>query len=419
MNVSARRAFALLKEMAYERVSCTENETRAAERLLEEVKKSGADGWIETFTVPCGRVHHAKLVVTEPYVKEYECTGYERSMSTPEGGLDAEFYYAEDLLPENLEFAKGKAVLINGRLRRSSYEKLQKAGVSAILTYSGTTVDRRSETDCDVRKLREVFTEPFGFNVALNIRAEDAAEIVRRGAKKMHIEVDSECYDGTSRNVCAVIPGEKYPDEIISFGAHYDSTRFSTGVYDNMSGSVVIMELLKYFAEHRPARTMKFNWFGSEEQGLLGSKAWVRDHIDELDRHVLMINVDVVGATLGRNEAVIMATEPVGGYVNGLMREIGIPCKILHVCMSSDGVPFADNGVPVINFVRSGADGANYIHERRDNLRSGYIDEKSLGISLDAALHLARRVDGSAVCPVPREISEDIKGKIDEYLFRK
>ena len=30
------------------------------------------------------------------------------------------------------------------------------------------------------------------------------------------------------------------------------------------------MELLRYFAAHRPARTMKFNWFGSEEQGLLG-----------------------------------------------------------------------------------------------------------------------------------------------------
>ena len=56
-------------------------------------------------------------------------------------------------------------------------------------------------------------------------------------------------------------------------------------------GSVIIMELLKYFAEHKPARTLKFNWYGSEEQGLLGSKAWTAAHADELDKHVLMVNV--------------------------------------------------------------------------------------------------------------------------------
>ena len=45
--------------------------------------------------------------------------------------------------------------MINGRLRRADYEKLQKAGAAAILTFSGTTLDRPSETDCDIRKLRE------------------------------------------------------------------------------------------------------------------------------------------------------------------------------------------------------------------------------------------------------------------------
>lgn len=418
MDVSAHRAFALLKDLAFERLSASAAEKQAAERLLQEALSAGAQAHIEEFPVACGRVDHARLIVTAPYQKEYEVTGYERALSTPEAGLDGEFYYAESLEPVHLQRVQGKIVMINGRLRQSDYEKLQKHGAAAILTFSGTTLDRVSETDCDIRKLRETMTEAHGLAVALNLRAADAAEIVRRGATHMHLELSGESYDGISRNVCAVIEGTTHPEEIISFGAHYDSVHFSTGVYDNMSGSVIIMELLRYFAAHKPARTVKFNWYGSEEQGLLGSKAWVKAHEDELDKHVLMVNVDVAAATLGRNMAPVLATDAVVGYVNALMKEAGFACEAKLDIYSSDCIPFADRGVPAINLCRFGAPGANYIHDRRDNLKSHYIDEKSLDITLQQALHLSKRVVNAASFPIDKKISDEIKKKVDEYLFK-
>ena len=419
MDVSAHRAFALLKELAYVRVSCTGEEKRAAERLCAEAQAAGVDAHIEPFTVACGRINRAKLVVTEPYRKEYEVTGYERADSTSEGGLDAEFYYAENVEDAHLSRCKGKIVMINNRLRRADYEKLQKAGAAAILTFSGTTIDRLSETDCDIRKLRENLTDPFGFNVALHLRTVDAAEIVRRGAKRMHIELESERYDGTSHNVCAVIPGARYPDEIVSFGAHYDSVYFSTGVYDNLSGSVILMELLRYFKKNPPARTLKFNWFGSEEQGLLGSKAWVAAHEDELDRHVLMINVDVAAPTLGANESPVIGTDAAVAYVDGLLREAGFASTVKAAVYSSDCVSFSDKGVPSVNMCRGGAPGADFIHDRRDNLKSRYIDEKALDITLQQALYLSKRLINAEVFPIERKISDDMRDKLDEYLFKK
>ncbi len=419
MKVSAHRAFSLLKDLAYVRVSGSEAEKTAAQRLLAEAQSTGAEAHIEEFTVKNGRVDHAKLVVTEPYVKEYTVTGYERGKSTPEEGIDLAFHYAENLLPLNLKNAKGKAVLINGRLRKKDYEQLQKAEVGAILTFSGFTTDRLSETDLDIRKLREVLTDAHGDAVALNMRAADAVEIVRRGATKMHIECQGENYDAISQNVCATIEGSKYPDEIISFGAHYDSVHFSTGVYDNMSGSVILMELLRYFSVHKPARTLKFNWYGSEEQGLLGSKAWVAAHEDELDKHVLMINVDVAASTLGKNVAPVLATENAVGYVDALMREAGIACETKLDIYSSDCIPFADKGVPAVNLCRFGPLGAGYIHERRDNLKSNYLDERALDITLQQALYLAQRVDAAAAFPIERKIADEIKDKVDEYLFKK
>lgn len=419
MKVSAHRAFSLLKELAYERVSCSEAEKQAANKLLETAQSTGASVHIEEFPVACGRVKHAKLVVTAPYTKEYEVTGYERGKSTPEGGVDLPFYYAESAEDAHLPYVKGKAVMVNGRLGKKAYEKLMKAGVAAILTFDGTTLDRRGETDCDIRKLREQLTEEVGACTALHMRTMDAVEIVRRGATQMHIELDAEDYEGTSQNVCAVIEGTEHPDEIISFGAHYDSVYFSTGVYDNMSGSVIIMELLRYFAEHKPARTMKFNWYGSEEQGLLGSKAWVKAHEDELDKHVLMVNVDVAAPILGKNGAPVLGTEKAVGYVDALMREAGIACDVKMDIYSSDCIPFADKGVPAVNLIRFGMPGAGYIHDRRDNLKSNYISADALDITLQQALMFAKRIDGAKVFPIERKISDEIVKKVDEYLFKK
>jgi len=419
MNVSARRGFSLIKDLAYVRTSGSPEEKRGAQRILEEVQSFGVKAWLEPFPVALGKVNHAKLVVTAPYVKEYEVTGYERSNSTPEGGLDANFYYAENLQAAHLPHCKGKVVLINDRLRLPVYEQLQKAGAAVILTYSGTTLDKRSETDCDVRTLRESLTESFGDGIAMNIRAADAQEIVRRGATRMHIELDSQRYTGESYNVCAVIEGEKYPDEIISLGAHHDSTPYSQGVFDDLSGCALIMELCRYFAVHKPARTLKFNWFGSEETGLVGSKAWVRQHADELDKHLLMLNFDAVAAILGNNVAPILGTPDAVGYVDGVMREIGFPCAVTLDIWSSDCIPFADKGIPCVNLCRPGATGAMYIHDRRDCLKSSHISAEALDITLQQALYFTRRVANADVFPIPRKICPEIVNKVDAYLFKK
>ena len=193
---------------------------------------------------------------------------------------------------------------------------------------------------------------------------------------------------------------------------------FSTGVYDNMSGSVILMELLRYFSVHKPARTLKFNWYGSEEQGLLGSKAWTAAHEEELCKHRLMINVDVAAPTLGHNIALVMATDKAVGYIDAMMLEAGHPCEVKLDIYSSDSIPFADKGVPAVNLCRFGAPGANYIHDRRDNLKCKYIDERALDITLQQALFLTDRVANAAAFPISREISPEIKTKVDEYLFK-
>ena len=54
-----------------------------------------------------------------------------------------------------------------------------------------------------------------------------------------------------------------------------------------------------------------------------GHGAWTAAHADELDKHLLMINLDVAGATLCQNRAPVLATPAANAYVDGLMRELG------------------------------------------------------------------------------------------------
>lgn len=132
-----------------------------------------------------------------------------------------------------------------------------------------------------------------------------------------------------------------------------------------------------------------------------------------------MINLDVAAPTLGQNSAPVLGTEATVGYVDALMKELGIACKTTLDIYSSDCIPFADKGVPAVNLCRFGAPGANFIHDRRDSLKSRYIDERSLGITLQQALHLAERVANASVFPIERKISKEIREKVDKYLFKK
>ena len=84
----------------------------------------------------------------------------------------------------------------------------------------------------------------------------------------------------TAYNVIAEIPGSDRKDEIVMLGGHLDSWHAATGATDNAIGSATMMEaarILKAIGV-QPRRTIRLALWGGEEQGLLGSKAYVKQH---------------------------------------------------------------------------------------------------------------------------------------------
>jgi len=119
--------------------------------------------------------------------------------------------------------------------------------------------------------------------------------------KQLSIEVENEYkMNYTTQNVAAFIEGEI--DSFIVFSAHYDhlgkmgNETYFPGANDNASGVAMVLNLAKYFSEHKPKYSVAFLFFSAEELGILGSAFYNQKPLFPLSRIKFLTNLDMVGS---------------------------------------------------------------------------------------------------------------------------
>ncbi len=411
MTINGKRQYELLNKIGFIRVSGSEDELKAAHILMDEIKSLGLDPTLDRFKVDESQIVEAKLCVTEPYQKEYHVTAYKCCGNCD---LEGEFYYAQEATNKvDLANIKDKIVLVNGYLRLGTYKKLIESGAKAFITFQGTLLEENNNQDLDTRKLRSMLRK-YGVIPGVNMMVSDALDLVVNGAKKVKMTIKQEECEVTSHNVYATIEGTENKDERIVFGAHFDSVPFSTGVYDNGAGSVIIMDILREFVANPPKRTVQFCWFGSEEVGLEGSKHYTKTYQNLLDQTRLMINVDVAGSPLGKDVAMVTGPTDLVSYIDYLACQENFSINASQDLYSSDSTPFADKGIPSVSFCRFGASGSAFIHCRHDIIK--YLTPEALENTCTFVNKFAQDIVNSPVFPVKKEMPEEMVKKIDEYL---
>jgi hypothetical protein len=97
---------------------------------------------------------------------------------------------------------------------------------------------------------------------------------------KLQFEVKVGFDDAEPFNVIAEIPGNAKKDELVMVGGHFDSWHYATGATDNAAGSAIAMEVMRTLKalNLNMDRTVRMALWGGEEQGLLGSRAYVKEH---------------------------------------------------------------------------------------------------------------------------------------------
>lgn len=415
MDIKGKRIYETLKKMNYIRLSTTEGEKDGAKVITDEIKSIGLEPSFEEFKVPCYEIVNVKLEITAPKYMLIEAKGYGYSGNGAKDGIEADFAYIESAEDIDLIGVEGKIVMVSS-LGYEVYERLAKAKVAGFIAPSGDYFDNPKNTDLDERMLRKGHID-YGQIPGVCIRMKDAVKILKTEPEKARITLEQKEEEGDSGNILAQIKGTKYPEEVIVYTAHYDSVVFSKGMYDNASGSAMLLELLRYFKQNPPLRTVRFIWCGSEERGLFGSKNYVKSHEAELKDIKLCINVDLAGPVIGRDTAIVIAEDKLCHMIEYMYKEIGHPMSLRHDIYSSDCIPFADKGIPAVNFVRYGAPGAISCHSRNDVLEP--ISAKSLESTTRFIAQFSNRIVNAYMFPVERTIPEELVGKIDKYLRKK
>jgi carboxypeptidase Q len=113
------------------------------------------------------------------------------------------------------------------------------------------------------------------------------ARMLRQGEKvrlSVNLQVEFDDSDPMSYNTVAEIPGTDLKDEVVMLGAHLDSWHTGTGATDNAAGVAVMMEAVRILKAVgvQPRRTVRIALWSGEEQGLLGSRAYVREHFADV-----------------------------------------------------------------------------------------------------------------------------------------
>ena len=111
---------------------------------------------------------------------------------------------------------------------------------------------------------------------------------------QMEMNIENKFYDQdlNSFNIVAEIPGTDRADELVMLGAHFDSWHTGTGATDNAAGSAVMMEAVRILKATglKVRRTVRLALWTGEEEGILGSRAYVTQHF--ADRQDMKLKPD-------------------------------------------------------------------------------------------------------------------------------
>lgn len=219
----------------------------------------------------------------------------------------------------------------------------------------------------------------------------------------------------SARNVIATLKGDSLPMEKIVVGAHLDSWDLATGAIDNGIGSFAVMDIARCFKalQIKPARTVEFVLFMGEEQGLLGSKAYIAaaDQAHTLDQLKFMLNYDMTNDPKGFSTS----RREMESLFKGWGTEISaIDTGFKNIFYSgaglhSDHQPFLLRGIPV-----GGGTGGKlpnnagqFYHSDGDSFK--LVDEQQLKNTIRYSAMLTYALANTPQIPVLRQSEEELR----------
>jgi Zn-dependent M28 family amino/carboxypeptidase len=268
-----------------------------------------------------------------PSARDLEVEALDYSPSTPSGGVRGRIVTADDgcELRDFDDVAGTIALVRRGKcLFSAKARNAARAGAVALIVFNaqaepfdGTLGGPRAATipvaGLDGRAGREL---------AASENAVVELELVTRRLRSI------------SQNVVA--DARRGARSVLMVGAHLDSVRAGPGINDNATGVAAVLEIARAVKRIAPRLDVRFAFWGAEELGLIGSRAYAATLRE--DQVVGYLNFDVLGSPSGRNA---VYRGPYAGRFLAYFERRGLTVRTTDISGRSDHVPFARRGIPV------------------------------------------------------------------------
>ena len=362
----------LVRELS-PRESATERELKAAGFLAKEFGALGYSTEIQPFDVERISSESSSLTISNGSQEPIEVAPLRGSAWGTGAGLLVDVGQARDGdLPE--ESLDGKVALVQRGVItfQEKAGRVADAGASAAVIYNNLPGNFRGDLG-----------ESGAIPVAAISKADGARllELLNRGPVDADLLVDRVVLP--SRNVIAEMPGRD--GDVVVLGGHYDTVPGTDGANDNSSGIAVLLTLAEQLAELDLPFRVRFMAFGSEELGLLGSRAYVDSLTDDGKGEIAaMLNFDALGSgssvmILGSDSLTQLAAEVADDLEISVIRRRALGGG------DSDHTSFARQGIPVLMFA---APDFSRIHTPNDTMK--FVEPKLLGDSARLALEILK-----------------------------
>lgn len=183
---------------------------------------------------------------------------------------------------------------------------------------------------------------------------------------KVELNIETKFHDEASMNgfnTVAEIPGGDLASEVVVLGAHFDSHPYATGATDNATGSAAMMEAMRIIRTLglKPRRTIRIGLWGGEEQGLLGSRAYVRDHYADVETMTLKPEQERISAYFNSDNGTgkvrgiwlqsNLAAAPIFEAWMAPLKDLGVTILGPRSVSATDHVSFDNAGIPAFQFL--------------------------------------------------------------------
>jgi len=396
------RAFQFLTELSDDigpRLTGSPQDHKAEEWGIAQMKSIGLQS-VHTENYPVWKgwtrgVAEASILAPTPRKLNPAAMGW--TGSTPPGGVDGELLPANVFdLEEAIKNAKtyrGKIVFLWAQGRPKSNLNIgiifgqigeflraaQKSGALAVLTGDyGFKPEGLGLVHTGILGFSADFAIPFA-----ELPREDQGQLERYllagDTVRVHLNVQNQFTSGPveSANVLGEIPGREHPEQIVVLGAHLDSWDLSEGTTDNGFGVAAVLAAADAIVKSgvRPRRTIRFVLFTGEEQGLLGSLAYVKQHAAEMQNHLAAIILDngqgpIKEFQLGGRSDLVESFQPFADSLENI-RDIKVSDKIE---IETDTASFILAGLPGINLDQDSPEYKYTHHSAADALEAAKPD---------------------------------------------